>query len=82
MLRQGQITVAQIEKVRDTTMRDEASNEKPMKTKYFCAIEEKDLNKVELAYFRRPMNNVILSDRYALPHLTNFYRDANRLLKG
>ena len=37
-----------------------------------CAIEEKELNKVELAYFTRPKNQqIILCDR-----------DANRLLKG
>jgi hypothetical protein len=34
-----------------------------MKTKCYCAINEKELNKVELAYFKRPTNTVILSDK-------------------
>lgn len=33
------------------------------KTKHLCAINEKELNKVELAFFRRPMNGVIYSDK-------------------
>lgn len=41
------------------------------KSKVVVAIDEHELNKVELAYFKRPTNVVILSDK-----------DANRLLKG
>ena len=33
------------------------------KTKYYCAVEDKELNKVEMAYRARPQNQVILSDR-------------------
>ena len=33
------------------------------RTKQVCAINESELNKVELAYFKRPMNVVILSDK-------------------
>lgn len=33
------------------------------KTKVVVAIDEKELNKVELAYFKRPTNVVILSDK-------------------
>ena len=35
------------------------------KTKIVCAINERELNKVELAYFKRPLpiNTVILSDK-------------------
>lgn len=41
------------------------------KPRVIVAIDEHELNKVELAYFKRPMKNVILSDK-----------DANRLMKG
>ena len=34
-----------------------------IKTRVVCAINEKELNKVELAYFKRPLNTVILSDK-------------------
>jgi hypothetical protein len=35
------------------------------KTRVVCAINERELNKVELAYFKRPLplNAIILSDR-------------------
>ena len=33
------------------------------KPKSVVAIDEKELNKVELAYFKRPMDVVILSDK-------------------
>jgi hypothetical protein len=51
------------EERKDSSCRDEVSKEKEASTKFYCAIEERDLNKVELAYFRRPTNNVILSDK-------------------
>lgn len=38
-------------------------NNKTGKTKHLCAINEKELNKVELAFFKRPMNVVIFSDK-------------------
>ena len=50
------------------------------KTREICAINEKELNKVELAYFKRPLNVVILSDKY--DYSFNVCRDANRLMKG
>jgi hypothetical protein len=40
-------------------------------TKYYCAINEKELNKVELAFFKRPISQTILSDQ-----------EANRIIKG
>jgi ERCC4-type nuclease len=43
---------------------EEKKPEKPTpKTKVVVAIDERELNKVELAYFKRPMNLVILSDK-------------------
>jgi hypothetical protein len=41
----------------------EKTNEIQKKTKHYCAINEKELNKVELAFFKRPNNTVILSDK-------------------
>lgn len=38
-------------------------SENSRKTKYYCAINEKELNKVELAFFKKPTNSVILSDK-------------------
>jgi hypothetical protein len=34
-----------------------------IKTKHICAINESELNKVELAFFRRPQSQYILSDK-------------------
>jgi hypothetical protein len=45
---------------------NERSTESNIKTKCYCAINEKELNKVELAYFKRPTNAVILSDKYKI----------------
>ncbi|CDW88241.1 set1 complex component spp1 [Stylonychia lemnae] len=42
-----------------------------LRAKLVVAIDEKELNKVELAYFKRPKDFVILSDK-----------DASRLMKG
>jgi hypothetical protein len=36
---------------------------KIQKTNHYCAINEKDLNKVEIAFFRRPNTSLILSDK-------------------
>eukprot|EP00347_Sterkiella_histriomuscorum_P004702 403359436 len=54
----------------------------PFKPKSVVAIDERELNKVELAYFKRPLDVVILSDKYVNPVAQSFYRDASRLLKG
>ena len=68
----------------DVTKEDQKLNIKNInqaKTKDVCAINEKELNKVELAYFKRPLppHTVILSDKYVLIMLSNYHcRDANR----
>ena len=54
------------------------------KTKFICAINENELNKVELAFFKRQQPQYILSDKYLsiIISQTYFYRDANRMIKG
>ena len=54
---------AKAEEKKTINATDERSSESNVKTKCYCAINEKELNKVELAYFKRPTNAVILSDK-------------------
>ena len=51
-------------------------------TRYVCAINEKELNKVEQVFFKRPKNSIILSDKYTCSIIILCVRDANRLMKG
>jgi|LauGreDrversion4_2_1035121.scaffolds.fasta_scaffold143188_2 hypothetical protein len=48
-------------------IKDDKKTKVVSKTKVVCAINERELNKVELAYFKRPLpiqgSSVILSDR-------------------
>ena len=55
---------AKAEEKKTINNNDERSTDPNVKTKCYCAINEKELNKVELAYFKRPTNAVILSDKY------------------
>lgn len=55
-----------IEEKKKINTNEERSSEPNLKTKCYCAINEKELNKVELAYFKRPTNTVILSDKYEI----------------
>jgi hypothetical protein len=54
---------AKAEEKKTISSKDERSTDSNVKTKCYCAINEKELNKVELAYFKRPTNTVILSDK-------------------
>jgi hypothetical protein len=50
-----------------TLIKEDKKTKVATKTKVVCAINERELNKVELAYFKRPLpiqsSSVILSDR-------------------
>ena len=52
------------EEQKATNSNSDRTLENQRKTKHYCAINEKELNKVELAFFKRPANTVILSDKY------------------
>ena len=56
------------ESISEPVAKEEQKFSKPVqvRTKYVCAISESELNKVELAYFKRPlppMHSLILSDK-------------------
>jgi hypothetical protein len=52
-----------VEEKKVVDRKEDQGGESKGKTQCYCAINEKELNKVELAYFKRPMNTVILSDK-------------------
>jgi hypothetical protein len=48
---------------KESSAEDPEVERTPLKTIFTCAIDEKELNKVELAYFKRPQNLIVLSDK-------------------